>query len=177
MKEHPFGSLFCVEPFLPGIYEKFSDNMGRIFKNRGTWVEAALPQAFSHFSYEQSGHLICVTDLQGVKTWYTDPQIHTMDGTGFGAGNMATKGITLFKKTHTCSEICTALKLRSLDDSSDEEVMKKRNRTNMAFTIAFVDKAGQIVLQNMPTHAVHHTGKSSEDERAQSPSKKVEAQK
>lgn len=38
------------------------------------------PQAFSHFSFERSGHELIVVDIQGVGDLYTDPQIHTMDG-------------------------------------------------------------------------------------------------
>lgn len=38
------------------------------------------PQAFSHFTFERSGHELIVVDIQGVGDLYTDPQIHTMDG-------------------------------------------------------------------------------------------------
>eukprot|EP00397_Hematodinium_sp_SG-2012_P051272 GEMP01059995.1.p1 GENE.GEMP01059995.1~~GEMP01059995.1.p1 ORF type:complete len:412 (+),score=47.01 GEMP01059995.1:28-1263(+) len=149
MKKHPYGELYCVEPFLSGTYEKFSDNMGRIYETSGTWSETQLPHAFTHYTYEQSGHLLCVTDLQGVKTWFTDPQIHTVDGCGFGRGNMAEEGIDKFRQTHVCTDICKALKLRALDESSDdEEVRKKRDATNTKHTTAFMDKSGQIVLQS-----------------------------
>ena len=38
------------------------------------------PQAFSHFTFERSGHELIVVDIQGVGDLYTDPQIHTSDG-------------------------------------------------------------------------------------------------
>jgi hypothetical protein len=43
------------------------------------------PQAFSHFTYSfTQGTALCV-DIQGVADLYTDPQIHTLDGQGYGA--------------------------------------------------------------------------------------------
>lgn len=39
-------------------------------------------QAFSHFTFERSGHQLIVVDVQGVGDLYTDPQIHTADGKG-----------------------------------------------------------------------------------------------
>jgi elongation factor 2 kinase len=38
------------------------------------------PQAFSHFTYESSDHMVLVCDIQGVGDVYTDPQMHTLDG-------------------------------------------------------------------------------------------------
>lgn len=35
-------------------------------------------QAFSHFTFERSGHQLIVVDIQGVGDLYTDPQIHTV---------------------------------------------------------------------------------------------------
>ena len=39
-------------------------------------------QAFSHFTFERSGHELIVVDIQGVGDLWTDPQIHTSDGDG-----------------------------------------------------------------------------------------------
>jgi len=47
----------------------------------------ARPQAFSHFTYVVSGGRYLVVDIQGVGDVYTDPQIHSLDGKGFGLGN------------------------------------------------------------------------------------------
>lgn len=45
-------------------------------------------KAFSHFTFERSGHQLIVVDIQGVGDLYTDPQIHTSLGTDFGDGNL-----------------------------------------------------------------------------------------
>lgn len=51
--------------------------------------QLSLPsQAFSHFTFERSGHQLIVVDIQGVGDLYTDPQIHTEKGTDFGDGNL-----------------------------------------------------------------------------------------
>ena len=50
------------------------------------------PQAFSHFTFERSGHQLIVVDVQGVGDLYTDPQIHTERGTDFGDGNLGRQG-------------------------------------------------------------------------------------
>lgn len=77
------GSYFCtVEPFLPGQYIKHSDTVGTVA------TSDPVPQAFSHFTYEVSQHLLVVCDIQGVSNFYTDPQIHSVDGKGFGLGNL-----------------------------------------------------------------------------------------
>lgn len=49
-------------------------------------------QAFSHFTFERSGHQLIVVDIQGVGDLYTDPQIHTETGTDFGDGNLGRWG-------------------------------------------------------------------------------------
>jgi hypothetical protein len=83
---------------LKGDYIKYSNNNG--------WVQGAnsttqakdtyrnTPQAFSHFTYVSSGFDLIVVDIQGVNDFYTDPQIHTADGTGFGMGNLGVTGAT-----------------------------------------------------------------------------------
>jgi len=38
------------------------------------------------------GTALCV-DIQGVGDLYTDPQIHTLDGVGYGDGNLALRGM------------------------------------------------------------------------------------
>lgn len=68
--------LFHVEHFIEGEYIKYNSNSG--------FVDSALcrqtPHAFSHFSFERSGHELIVVDIQGVGDLYTDPQIHTSAG-------------------------------------------------------------------------------------------------
>lgn len=50
-------------------------------------------QAFSHFTFERSGHQLIIVDIQGVGDLYTDPQIHTESGTDFGDGNLGKTNI------------------------------------------------------------------------------------
>ncbi|KAG8145639.1 putative Eukaryotic elongation factor 2 kinase protein [Naja naja] len=50
--------------------------------------EVYFEDAFSHFTFERSGHQLIIVDIQGVGDLYTDPQIHTESGTDFGDGNL-----------------------------------------------------------------------------------------
>mmetsp|Transcript_45621 Transcript_45621/g.115332 ORF Transcript_45621/g.115332 Transcript_45621/m.115332 type:complete len:325 (-) Transcript_45621:187-1161(-) len=112
--ERPFrGATFvCMEPLMSGRYVKHSDNAGHI----GT--SADVPQAFSHFSYEESNHLLVVCDIQGQGAdLFTDPQIHSFDGKSFGLGNLGADGIRRFKRSHRCNAICNALRLPTLDSN------------------------------------------------------------
>lgn len=66
-----------------------------------SWAQLFLPallptQAFSHFTFERSGHQLIVVDIQGVGDLYTDPQIHTEMGTDFGDGNLGGWKSSLF---------------------------------------------------------------------------------
>ena len=99
--------LYCLESFLHGSYVKHIDNHGGDEKNRNT------PSAFAHFSYEASNKRLLVCDIQGVGDLYTDPQIHTYHGNGFGMGNLGNDGIIKFFKTHECNAICKHFKFGS----------------------------------------------------------------
>jgi len=106
------GNQLCaVERFISGAYRKHNNNFGFVNEH-----ERNTPQAFSHFSYEASGHSLLICDIQGVADIYTDPQIHTVAGEDkkerpFGKGNLGQKGIDQFLKTHHCNPICHYLKL------------------------------------------------------------------
>ena len=71
------------------------------------------PQAFSHFTFERSGHELIVVDIQGVGDLYTDPQIHTSEGTEYGDGNLGVKGMALFFHSHSCKLFLVAKPLES----------------------------------------------------------------
>lgn len=62
----------------------FSVDQGRVFSD----IFYGSFQAFSHFTFERSGHQLIIVDIQGVGDLYTDPQIHTESGTDFGDGNL-----------------------------------------------------------------------------------------
>jgi len=95
-----------VESYLLGKYVKYNNNFGFVGKDaRNT------PQAFSHFSYQYTQGKLMIVDIQGVGDKYTDPQIHTSDGKGYGQGNMGPMGIERFLKSHWCNPICLSLKL------------------------------------------------------------------
>lgn len=98
--------LGSVELALKGEYKKHNNNLGYVSAQ-----ERMTPQAFSHFTYEVSEHSSIVVDIQGVDDIYTDPQIHTQDGKGFGEGNCGKEGIDAFFETHHCNPLCALLAL------------------------------------------------------------------
>jgi Alpha-kinase family len=55
------------------------------------------------------------SDISGVGDRYTDPQILSADGKGYGRGNLGQKGINKFLDTHRCNAICRYLKLPSIN--------------------------------------------------------------
>ena len=91
------------------------DNHGGDEKARNT------PSAFAHFSYEASNKRLLVCDIQGVGDLYTDPQIHTYHGNGFGMGNLGNDGIIKFFKTHECNAICKHFKFSSTQNMGINE--------------------------------------------------------
>ncbi|TMW61866.1 hypothetical protein Poli38472_010929 [Pythium oligandrum] len=112
------GDLVCsVEEYLPGAYVKYSNNNGFVGKETSTTEERErnTPHAFSHFTFVASDYRLMVVDIQGVNDSYTDPQIHTADGRGFGAGNLGTFGMEKFLESHRCNEVCRWLGLKSIN--------------------------------------------------------------
>eukprot|EP00026_Physarum_polycephalum_P001004 Phypoly_transcript_01005.p1 GENE.Phypoly_transcript_01005~~Phypoly_transcript_01005.p1 ORF type:complete len:1229 (+),score=198.16 Phypoly_transcript_01005:490-3687(+) len=97
--------LCNMEPLLIGEFKKNNSNFGAVLNTRST------PQSFSHFTYEQSRKDLIIVDIQGVEDHYTDPQIHTSDGKGYGLGNLGKNGIQRFLSTHKCNAVCALLGL------------------------------------------------------------------
>ena len=114
MVQRPGQPLYNVEVLFGGQYEKHNTNGGAVTSDRNT------PQAYSHFSFVASNKQMCVCDIQGVMDMYTDPQVHTADGTGFGQGNLGTDGIHRFLASHQCNEICAFLGLTQPKTEQEE---------------------------------------------------------
>jgi len=93
-------------------FVKFNSNTIGMYDSQA--VEA---QAFSHFSYVQSGGKYVVVDLQGThnESGYrlSDPVIHSPT-CEFGMTDRGKLGIADFFKTHSCNDICRLLSLEPL---------------------------------------------------------------
>ncbi|CAK0882610.1 unnamed protein product, partial [Prorocentrum cordatum] len=73
------GRTFGVEAFMFGDYTKHNTNNGHTLGSRTT------PQAFSYFTFIQSGRRLMIVDIQGVGDLYTDPVIHSLPSHFSGA--------------------------------------------------------------------------------------------
>lgn len=114
--DRPGQPLCACEVFVDGAYRKHNNNFGFVSED-----ERNTPQAFSHFSYESSSHAILICDIQGVGDVFTDPQIHSHDGIGFGKGNMGRAGFDQFCQSHRCNAICKYLKLNKCNPKQIDE--------------------------------------------------------
>ena len=61
--------LYHIEHYIDGDYVKYNSNSGFVVDKTGYMRQT--PQAFSHFSFERSGHELVVVDIQGVGDLYT----------------------------------------------------------------------------------------------------------
>lgn len=60
-------------------------------------------------------HCCFTIRAQGVGDLYTDPQLHTLDGEGYGEGNLGLRGMALFFRTHECNALCRRLGLNPFE--------------------------------------------------------------
>ena len=97
--------LLAVEPF-PSEPPKGPNGL-----ELGGCPDRHTTQAFAHYSYVHSQGRMLIADMRGVGDRYTDPQVHTRNGQGFGKGNGGRKAILQFFATHQCNTICADLGL------------------------------------------------------------------
>ncbi|XP_059387871.1 eukaryotic elongation factor 2 kinase-like isoform X4 [Carassius carassius] len=140
MTSRPGSPLFHLEHYIEGKYTKYNSNSGFV---RDDNIRLT-PQAFSHFTFERSGHQLIVVDIQGVGDLYTDPQIHTEKGTDFGDGNLGVRGMALFFHSHLCNKICRSISLTRFDLSPSE--IAQLDRTNKML------QSAQTVLRGCEEH-------------------------
>ncbi|KAG5502797.1 hypothetical protein JKF63_04565 [Porcisia hertigi] len=110
--------VLAMEPQLTGKFVKYNNNCGYV-RRKARWT----PQAFSHFTYHASEHELMVVDIQGVDDYYTDPQILSSDGEGYGRGNLGKEGIRRFLESHKCNEVCRAVGLPPLQRNAKGRVI------------------------------------------------------
>lgn len=144
-KNRPGSPLYHCEHYMQGDYIKYNSNSGfvdRCLRNT--------PQAFSHFTFERSGHQLIIVDIQGVGDLYTDPQIHTIEGNEYGDGNLGAKGMALFFYSHECNDICRSLGLTEFDLSPNEIILRS-NRAKMQALVAHTVARGYEELCTTPS--------------------------
>lgn len=107
-ERYPGGFRYlAVEQEMTGTYDKWNNNNGYV--NTSTCVMCQTAQAFSHFSYDQSGEQEMVVDIQGGQS-FTDPQLHSLKQ-DYGGADKGKAGFEAFFKTHKCNSLCKVLGL------------------------------------------------------------------
>lgn len=107
-------TIFNLEPYIEGKYEKFTTNSGFIEDSD----LAREFSCFSHWTYAKTSGKVMVVDLQGVNNergiFFTDPAVHSTNLHRFGKTNLGPDGFARFFKTHSCSELCYELGIQNV---------------------------------------------------------------
>ena len=92
-------------------------------------------------------------DVQGVGDLYTDPQIHTVEGTEYGDGNLGVRGMALFFHSHNCNSICQSLGLQNFDLAPKEKAEIKSNSSSIRSNSQTVLRADAVVACERPSES------------------------
>lgn len=127
-------------PDVEASWTKWNSNSGWILEGRGD-VMSKVAQAFSHFTWIQSGRQYIVTDIQGVvlgpgtqfvetrphlcqgfpleaRLRLTDPAVHSWDvdrRSHCGLADLGRYGVYAFFHHHVCNDLCKHLAKPSMD--------------------------------------------------------------
>ncbi|GAM26183.1 hypothetical protein SAMD00019534_093580, partial [Acytostelium subglobosum LB1] len=169
--------IICgMEPYVEGQYRKYNNNSGFVSND-----ERNTPQSFSHFTYEHSNHQLLIIDIQGVGDHYTDPQIHTYDGVGYGQGNLGQKGFEKFMDTHKCNAICQYLNLQMINPKSEKSDCGTVPRPDLFLPDTSTESSGTSTNNNINNNGSSATAQiakpTRDDTREKSKSKSIEIEK
>jgi len=116
LAERPGRPLTGFELYIEGDFTKHNNNVGAVVDGLGGAARVAsdIANAFSHFTFDKSNRKILICDIQGVGSYFTDPQIHTASGKGFGVGNLGATGIKAFLLRHQCGPACRQVGLQPI---------------------------------------------------------------
>eukprot|EP00667_Euglena_gracilis_P010460 EG_transcript_10639 len=104
------GAWYSVEDFLQGTFTKYNNIFGGMETATNT-TYTELAAAFSHFSFQHSGHEHLVLDVQGVEGRYTDPAIVSRTASKYGYTDTGLQGMQGFFANHACNHLCHKLGL------------------------------------------------------------------
>ena len=118
-------SYYTAEDIFPDYsvkFIKYNSNFGYV--NRNDF--AGTLNAFSHWTYDYTGHYLMVVDLQGIQHGFnqyvlTDPAVHCREPR-FGSTNLGRVGMETFFEGHTCNRICTRMGLKTNRHMKDGRV-------------------------------------------------------
>ncbi len=160
--DRPGRPLTGCELYLPGTFSKKNNNVGATVtpSKDDSKVDIDIAQAFSHFSFEKSNQALLICDIQGVGNSYTDPQIHTQNGEGFGGGNLGMTGIRAFMLRHSCTDVCKQMGLQPMvaKDVPDEGQAKLASGGSSAHDVSSRLAASSYShVHAVPSSASKHT--------------------